>query len=112
MKKEERVSRIIARGEHSNHSHVVVGDAEVLRNNQGEIIVKVGKEGAMLKHILESNWMEGEEVWTKEHTDIPLKGGSVRHGDVLLKEVRENEYLYVHQNEFDPFEKIVRRVVD
>ena len=96
MNTQERKNRIIARGEHSNHSHVLVG-GEVERNKDGEIILTVGKEGAVLRHLLESNWMEGQEVWTKEHDDIPLKEGA---------------YKYVAQEEFDPFEKIVRRVVD
>ena len=96
MRKEERLNRIIARGEHTNHSHVVVGDAEVL-NQDGVITISVGNEGAVLRHILESNWLEGEEVWTKEHKDIPLEKGT---------------YKYIAQIEYDPFEKIVRRVLD
>ena len=98
MNKQERLNRIIARGEHSNHSHVVVGDAEIIRNDNGEIIVKTGDEGAVLKHILESNWMEGQEVWTKEHKDIKLDPNK--------------EYKYIAQVEFDPFEKKIREVID
>ena len=98
MENQERKNRIIARGEHSNHSHVVVGDAEVERNESGEIIVKVGEQGATLKHILESNWLQGQEVWTGEHKDVPLEP--------------EKEYTYVAQQEFDPFEKTIQRVID
>lgn len=97
MNTEERKNRILARGEHSNHCHVVTGDVEITRNNKGEITFEVGDEGAVLKHILETNWMNGEEVWTKEHHDILLEKGSYKH---------------VHQNEFDPIDKIVRRVID
>jgi len=97
MKKQERLNRIIARGEHSNHSHVVVGDAAVTRNDNGQVIVEVGNEGAVLRHILESNWMNGEEVWTGEHEDIKLDEGT---------------YRYVAQIEFDPFKKHIKVMMD
>lgn len=98
MKTEDRKNRIVARGEHSNHSHVIVGDAEVRRNENGEINITTGKEGATLRHILESNWLEGEEVWTGEHEDVKLEPN--------------REYTYVAQEEYDPFEDVVRRVLD
>jgi len=121
MKNQERLNRIIARGEGSNHAHVITGDAKVERNHKGEIIIEIGKEGCVLKHILESEWMEGRESWTKEHDDINLseidskiKIGEVgvRHGDVGLEKIAEKTYKYVPQIEFDPFEKIIRRVKD
>ena len=96
MNIQERKNRIITRGEHSNHCHVLIG-GNITRNQEGEIIIEVGEEGAVLKHILESNWIKGEEVWTKEHKDIPVEKGI---------------YKYVPQVEFDPFEKIVREVLD
>lgn len=96
MNKQERQNRIIARGEHSNHSHVIVGEAEVTRNENGEILVNVTGE-ANIRHLLETNWLEGEEVWTKEHKDIPLERGS---------------YKFIQQQEFDPFEKHIQNVRD
>lgn len=96
MTKKEKLNRIIARGEHSNHSHVIVGDA-IIKNENHEIIIEVGNEGAILRHILESEWMEGKEVWTKEHEDINLDKGV---------------YTYIPQKEFDPFEKIIVDVLD
>lgn len=97
MNKQERKNRIIARGEHSNHSHVMVGDCEVERNDKGEIFVTVGNEGSVLRHILETEWMEGREVWTKEHHDIKYSPG---------------QYKFIQQTEYDPFEKIIRKVID
>ena len=97
MKKQERLNRIIARGEHSNHSHVVTGNATVERNENGEVIINALDNECFIKHILESNWIEGEEVWTKEHHDIKLKLG---------------KYKFVQQQEFDPFEKIIKDVLD
>jgi hypothetical protein len=101
MKKEDRISRIIARGEFSNHSHVVTGDATIERNNSGQILIHVGNEGAVIKHILESNWLSGEEVWTEEHTDIMLAPTKV-----------DEPYVYVPQKEYNPFDKIIERVMD
>jgi hypothetical protein len=96
MKKTERLSRIIARGEHSNHSHVVVGDA-VVRNEKGEIVIEVGQEGAVLRHLLETDWLAGKETWTKEHHDIKIEPGT---------------YKYIPQLEFDPYDEEIKRVKD
>jgi len=96
MKKEARLNRIIARGEISDHAHVVVGDATITRD-QEEVMVEVhGK--ATIKHILESQWVdEGVEVWTEEHADIELSPG---------------KYKYVQQVEYDPYEDKIREVRD
>lgn len=93
----QRKNRIIARGEFSNHSHVVTGDAEVRREN-GKILVEVGNEGAVLKHILETAWLDGQEVWTGEHTDIALEPGQT--------------YEFIQQSEYDPYEDKIREVRD
>lgn len=97
MKKEERKLRIIARGEFSNHSHVMTGDCTITKNDNNEIIVEVGSEGAVLKHILESDWLNGVETWTKEHKDIPLEKGT---------------YKYVAQMEYNPYNKAIEQVRD
>lgn len=96
MEPQERKNRIIARGEISDHAHVVVGDAYI-KHNGDEVLIEVhGK--ASIKHILESNWVnEGVETWTKEHQDIPLEVGT---------------YKYVPQIEYDPYEDVIRKVID
>jgi len=113
MTKKELKNRIIARGESSNHSHVITGDA-IIRNKNGEILIEIGAEGAILKHLLETEWLTGREVWTKEHADIDL--GSlpvqIRHGDVLLDKVGERIYKYIQQMEYDPYNEIIRQVRD
>ena len=97
MKSREKKDRIIARGEHSNHCHVIVGNAEIKREN-GRVLITVDTDGdAVLKHLLETEWVNGNEVWTKEHHDIPLKRGT---------------YEYIQQEEYDPFEDIIREVYD
>lgn len=94
--KNEKVNRIIARGEHSGHCHVVVGDAEIIRNENGQVIIDVYGE-ASIRHLLESAWLEGQEVWTKEHKDIPLEKG---------------KYKYIPQIEFDPATEKIRNAKD
>ncbi len=90
----ERKKRIIAKGEHSNHCHVITGDVEF--DAHGRIIV--GEDSnAVLKHLLETDWMQGKEVWTGEHTDIKLKPGV---------------YEYVPQQVFDPLTKRIEAAKD
>jgi hypothetical protein len=98
MNTQDRKNRVIAKGEHSNHSHVIVGDALVVNNN-GELTLTVGSEGATLRHILESDWVQtGTQTWTKEHGDIELAPGAT--------------YKYVAQFEYDPYEDVIKSVQD
>ena len=97
-RKLERQNRVIAKGEHSNHSHVVIGDATIERSSNGEIIINVGNEGAVLKHILESNYIEtGHEIWTGEHFDIPMEKGL---------------YKFIQQQEYNPYNDKIQAVKD
>jgi hypothetical protein len=94
MNKNERTKRIIARGEMSGHCHVITGNVEF--DVQGRIIV--GEDSnAVLKHLLEAEWMEGKETWTGEHTDIKLTPGT---------------YEYVPQMVFDPLSKRIEAAKD
>lgn len=94
MNSTERKNRIIARGEHSNHSHIITGDVEF--DPKGRIVVSENSN-AVLKHLLETEWMEGKEVWTGEHTDIKLTPGV---------------YEYVPQMVFDPLSKRIAAAKD
>lgn len=94
LTQKERESRIIARGETGNHCHVVTGNVEF--NDQGQLIVSEDSN-AVLRHLLETDWMEGKETWTGEHTDITLTPGT---------------YEYVPQQVFDPLVKMVQRGMD
>lgn len=111
MKKEERLNRIIARGELTNHAHVICGEAEIERTEKG-VFINCEDGKAVMKHLLETAWIEGEEKWTGEHADIEIRGDLIRHGDVMLKRVSEKRYQYIQQQEYDPFEKIIRAVKD
>jgi|SRR6478609_11978350 len=114
MKKQERINRVIARGEGSNHSHVIVGDAIVTRNKNNEILIEVGNEGAVLRHIIETSWLQGQEVHTGEHGDISLEElpSQVRQGDVFLEKIGERTYKYISQQEYDPYNDLIQQVRD
>ena len=90
----DRQALIVARGEHSNHCHVLVGDVSV---NHELSEFRVGPNGCLIRHLKESDWLEGNQVWTGEHLDITLPAGS---------------YKIVHQMQFDPFAELKRRVLD
>lgn len=97
LTKKEREARIIARGEHSGHSHIVTGNATV-RNENGEIMIDVHADGeAMIRHLMEADWLTGTEVHTGEHADIPLAKGT---------------YKYIPQMEFHPYSETIERVKD
>lgn len=100
MTLEERKLRISSRGESSNHCHVFVGDdIQVSVNAAGELeyYVPIGSTGVK-RHLLETEWLEGREVWTKEHEDIILEPGYT--------------YGAIQQVQYDPYDDIVRPVFD
>lgn len=89
-------TRVIARGEITNHAHVVTGDADLYELND-QVFIKVNSE-AVIKHILEKEFVEsGAEIWTNEHTDIALEKGV---------------YKFVPQIQYDPFKETIERVKD
>jgi hypothetical protein len=94
MTQNERKKRILAYGEHSGHCHVITGNVEF--DLQGRIIVG-DDSNAVLKHLLEKEWMEGKEQWTGEHADIKLATGT---------------YEYVPQIVFDPLSKRIEKAKD
>ena len=94
MNIQERKNRIIARGEFSDHCHVITGN--VTFDTKGRIVVNEDSN-AVLKHLLESKWLLGEEQWTGEHTDIVLTPGV---------------YEYVPQQVFDPLTKRIESARD
>lgn len=97
MTKKERSTRIIARGEVSGHSHIVTGNADVYVKNK-QVFINAKDDNCVIKHLLEQPFVEeGKEVWTKEHTDIPLRKGLQR---------------YVPQLEYNPMDKLVQKVND
>ena len=94
MNIQERKNRIVARGEHGNHCHVITG--KVTFDPQGRIIV--GEDSnAVMRHLLEKEWIDGKEIWTGEHHDIKMKPGV---------------YEYVPQQVFDPLTQRIEAARD
>lgn len=112
MNLQERRSRIIARGEHSGHSHIITGEA-VVRNEHGEILIDIIGE-ASLDHLMEDSWIEGKKEWTKEHHshDLSKMQTPVRQGDIYLEKVGEKTYRFVQQMVFDPLSKRIEAARD
>lgn len=93
----ETKSLIIARGEHSNHCHAVVGeDAKIYEDSSGNVYVSSEFEFE-LKHLLETNLISGIETWTREHTPIKFPAGN---------------YIFRPQYEYHPYEDEIRRMLD
>ena len=88
-------TKIIARGEASNHAHIITGNADLFELNS-EIYIQVYST-AILKHLVETEFLKGNEISANEHLDIPLTSGI---------------YQYVPQIEYDPYQKLVRKVID
>lgn len=97
MTKQERKQRILARGEFSGHCHVITGDV-LIEEIQGKTIITVTEDSnASLRHLIEDKWMEGVELWTKEHDDIKLEPG---------------KYEFCQQQVFDPLTKRIENARD
>jgi len=97
----ERAKRILARGEHSGHSHVALGEGLKIIERNGVMYIQVPQEttDAKIAHIREADFLAtGAEVWTTEHHVIPLPPGRT--------------YQYVPQVEQHPYEETIRRVAD
>jgi hypothetical protein len=92
------MAKIIARGEHSDHSHIVTSqsEVEVFEDKDGTLYVNAKGE-LSLKHLMESSYMTGNEVWTGEHTEIKFPAGT---------------YKFMPQYEYHPYDDEIRRVMD
>jgi hypothetical protein len=91
----------IALGEHSGHMHIVTGDVELFEF-EGRIISVVGKDGARLQHIHESNltekaWVSSNEISKADHNSHLLPEGI---------------FEFYIQNSYNPYSKLMERVID
>ena len=93
-------ANIIARGEHSNHSHILTAETddliEVFTSNDGTIYVNAKGE-INLEHLLETEYYAGKNVWTGEHAAHTLPAG---------------QYKFLPQYEYHPYDDEIRRVMD
>jgi hypothetical protein len=91
----------IALGEHSGHMHILTGDVEMFEY-EDKVYTSVGRDGARLQHIHESNltpecWTSTEEVQKADHASHVLPQGV---------------YEFFIQNSFNPYTKLMEKVVD
>lgn len=113
MNLQERKSRVIARGEHSGHSHIITGEA-LVRNENGEILIDIIGQAA-LEHLYEDVWVNKEEKkWTNEHHshDLTEMQTPIRQGDIYLEKVGPKTYKYIQQMVFDPLSKRIEAARD
>lgn len=94
-------NRPIAYGEHSGHQHVLTGDVEMFEF-EGRMIAAVGSDGARLQHCHESNftdkcWTRSEEIPIADHASHFLAAGN---------------YEFYIQNSYNPYSKIMEKVID
>ena len=94
-------SRIAARGEFSDHCHVITGDCDIYEHD-GRMYVKAGKKGVTLQHTKESmlpvNLENCSDLTVADHPKHILKANEVY--DVTI------------QNEFNPYDKLFQKVAD
>jgi len=95
MEIEERKKRIIVSNA-TGHAHVVTSDCTV-EVEGNETIIKTVKD-CFIKHLNESSFLAGSEVWTGEHHDIKMQDNTT--------------YKLVRQREYDPYEKVANNVLD
>lgn len=91
----------LAYGEHSGHQHVLTGDVQLFEF-EGRFIAAVGSDGARLQHIHESNFTA--KAW-KSTEELPIAD----HGSHLLP---EGIYEFYIQNSYNPYSKLMEKVVD
>jgi hypothetical protein len=92
----------LAYGEISGHIHVLTGDVEIFGIGEKRY-AKIGKKRARLQHILEGNLKDASCMM--EVKELPVAD----HKSILLP---QGIYEFGIQKQYDPFEKIFKRVID
>lgn len=87
IKKEDKC---VAYGEHSGHAHVATGDCDVFEI-EGNMYVVVGNDGGKL-----------------EHLHLPTKSKA----DHDLLTLSEGVYEVILQNQYNPYSRLMERVID
>jgi hypothetical protein len=91
----------VAYGEHSGHQHVITGDVEIMEY-EGHTFAKVGSGRARLQHVHEANFRNSDFVSLKELQKAD-------HGSILLE---EGVYEVVIQNNYNPYKRLMEKVID
>lgn len=91
----------IALGEHSGHQHVLTGDVELFEF-EGRLYAVVGSDGAMLQHVHESNFKQADYRSTRE----------LQKADHRPHRLPEGVYEFFIQNSYNPYKKLMEKVID
>ena len=89
----------IALGEHSGHMHVLTGNVELFEF-EGKTFAVVGSDGARLQHVHESNFKGYASTKEQQKAD---------HHSHLLP---EGVYEFFIQNAYNPYKKLMEKVID
>jgi len=92
----------LAYGEITGHIHVLTGDVEMFEIEEKRY-ARIGERQARLQHILEGN-LKNASCMT-EVKELPVAD----HKSILLP---PGIYEFGIQKQYDPFEKIFKRVID
>lgn len=87
----KKADSAVAYGEHSGHAHVATGVDTHVFEWEGKMYVSVGSDGGLL-----------------EHLHLPT-GRKADHNPLILE---KGVYEVVLQNQFNPFSKLMERVID
>lgn len=86
-------------GEQSGHMHVLTGDVELFEF-EGRTFAVVGSDGARLQHVHESSFRGYASVREQQKAD--------HHSHVLP----EGTYEFHIQNAYNPYKKLMEKVID
>ena len=95
-------NRPLAYGEHSGHQHCLTGDVALFMAEDGTFFAAVGGDGATLQHVHEnyfsdSDWISTKELQMADHRPLHLPKGN---------------YEFWIQNSYNPYSKLMEKVVD
>lgn len=95
-------NKAIALGEHSGHMHIVTGPLVEMFEHEGKIYTVIGSDGASLQHIHESKLTP--MTWKKKET--------LEKADHEPHFLPEGIYEFFIQNSYNPYAKIMEKVID
>lgn len=89
----------IALGEHSGHQHILTGDVQMYEVKD-TVFAVVGKDCGRLQHIHESNFKATNGI-----EELPVAD----HGSIVLE---PGVYEFWIQNQYNPYSKLMEKVID
>lgn len=94
----------VAYGEVTGHAHTVIGDAEVMEDDKGNVFLKVNKDLCTMYH-------GTQEQIRRQQMDIATYD-FVTEDNHKPHVLTEGCYQIVRQTEYDPYEGVVRQQRD